>query len=382
MHWRQVGANDLPLSIRQVTGIMSRNFHATAPAFGWSQKTGAVATFLDLRNFKTCSKNDPESFFRVTLNNVSCFHKDELMNVPKVREYLSKAAPVPFASEFPFAQQIDRHLRNVAGYRAYNVFLNEKKIVRPHEAEVRLTSNQVDAVSDVKCFVLHNRERTKEIGRGWYAIMNHLASLPSSIHMRGVRVRQGNIGIGDEHFLADAFSERRFAIWHIGEIHLNYDLKANARRDGFEHNAEHEAFLEQACLLGAHLSKLCRLSSVERSNRQQLERIKNRLDTLGKVTLVTDERQLAELSEKENELRDRLKKLGVKPPRSNGPVHARMLPDVLDGRYLRSVSKKDLLVDIGCRLARELNDSSVTAHMLEKILEPYLRAGIARAESK
>ena len=57
MHWRQEWSNDLPLSIRQVTGIMPRNFHATAPAFGSSQKTGAVATFLDLRNFKTRSKS-------------------------------------------------------------------------------------------------------------------------------------------------------------------------------------------------------------------------------------------------------------------------------------------------------------------------------------
>ena len=336
----------------------------------------AIAKRCVTVSVRDASKSDPESFFRVTLDNVACFHKDELMNVPTVREYLSKVSPVPFAADFPFAQQIGRHLRNVAGYRAYNVFLNDKKIVRPHEAEVKLTSNRVDAVSQIKCFVLHNRERTKEIGRGWYAIISHLAALPSSIHMRGVWVRQGNIGIGDEHFLADAFSERRFAVWHIGEIHLTYDLKANARRDGFEHNAEHEAFLEQACLLGAHLSKLCRQSSVERSNRQQLERIRQRLDALSRVCLITDERQLSELTEEENELRDRLRKLGVKPPHSNGRVHARMLPDVLDGRYLRSVSKKDLLVDVGRRLARELNDSNVTAHMLERILEPYLRTGV------
>ena len=71
-----------------------------------------------------------------------------------------------------------------------------------------------------------------------------------------------------------------------------------------------------------------------------------------------------------------------KPPRANGRAQARMLPDVLDGRCLRSVSKKDLLVDIGGRLAKELNDSSVTAHMLENILEPYLRAGVARTKSK
>lgn len=318
-------------------------------------------------------KDEPESFFRVTLNNVACFHKDELMNIPTLREYLAKVAPVPFATEFPFAACINQHLRNVAGYHAYNVFVNDKRIVRPHEAEVRMGANRLDAISDVKCFVLHDREQTKEIGRGWYAVMDHVASMPSSVHMRGIWVRQGNIGVGDEHFLADVFTERRFAVWHIGEIHLSYDLRANARRDGFEHNTEHEAFLEQACLLGEHLSKLCRQSSSERSDRQRLERIKERLEVLGRVSLVTDETQLAELSQEEDSLRDCLKKLGARPPRAKGRAKTRMLPDVLDGRQLRGLSKKDLLVDVGRRLAKELNDSVVTACVLEKILEPYLR---------
>jgi hypothetical protein len=327
-------------------------------------------------------KNDPESFFRVTLNNVACFHKDELMNIPTLREYLSKVAPVPFAAEFPYAQDINRHLRSVSGYRAYNVFVNDKRVVRPHETEVKLGINQLDAISDVKCFVLHDRERTKEIGRGWYAILDHVASLPASIHMRGVWVRQGNIGVGDEHFLAEAFTERRFAVWHIGEIHLSYDLRANARRDGFEHNSDHEAFLEQACLLGGHLSKLCRHSSSERSNRQQLGRIKERLEVLGKVALVADETQLAELLQEEEDLLDRLKRLGGRAPRINGRTKARLLPDVLDGRHLRSLTKKDLLVDVGCRLAKELNDSAVTARVLERILEPYLTVGTSRSAIK
>ncbi len=53
MHGREVVSDDLPLSVCQVAGIMLRNFHATAPAFGWSQETGAVAHFFGLRNFKT-----------------------------------------------------------------------------------------------------------------------------------------------------------------------------------------------------------------------------------------------------------------------------------------------------------------------------------------
>lgn len=56
MHWREVMPNNLPLAIRQVTGIIPSNFHATAPACGWSQKIGAVALFFNLRNFKTRSE--------------------------------------------------------------------------------------------------------------------------------------------------------------------------------------------------------------------------------------------------------------------------------------------------------------------------------------
>ena len=335
----------------------------------------AIAKKCVTTSVRNASESDPESFFRVTLDNVDCFHKDELMNVPRVREYLSQVAPVPFASHFPYARQINHHLRDLPGYRAYNLFLNCKKIVRPHELEMKLSSKQVDTVSGIERFSLYNRERTKEIGRGWYAITNHLASIPTSVKMRGVRVRQGNIEIGDEYYLAEFFSERRFATWHIGEIHLCYDLKANARRDGFEHNTDHEAFLEQACLLGSHLSTLCRQSSTQRSQYQQIEHIKERLGQLGKVSLVPDEEQLAELSREERELRNRLKEYGERKPHSNGRMKTLVLTKALDGRSLRSVSKKDLLVDVSRRLAGELNDSSITANMLEKILQPYLKSG-------
>jgi hypothetical protein len=60
-----------------------------------------------------------------------------------------------------------------------------------------------------------------------------------------VRVFQGNISIGDEYALEELFSERRFATWHIGGIHVSPALRPNARRDGFEETAAYEKFLDQ-----------------------------------------------------------------------------------------------------------------------------------------
>ena len=68
--------------------------------------------------------------------------------------------------------------------------------------------------------------------------------------MRGIRVRHGNIEVGDERFLDHIYSEKRFATWHIGEIHLNHNIKPNARRDGFEESRDYERFLERTTIIG------------------------------------------------------------------------------------------------------------------------------------
>ena len=55
--------------------------------------------------------------------------------------------------------------------------------------------------------------------------------------IQGIRVRQGNILIGDRTTCNSYFKEERFNGWIIGELHvLDPELIANSRRDDFEKN--------------------------------------------------------------------------------------------------------------------------------------------------
>ena len=71
---------------------------------------------------------------------------------------------------------------------------------------------------------------------GWYGACNWLGSL-SEHEISGVRVRKGNILIGDNKTLNSIFREARFNGWTQGELFVVTDkLIPNARRDDFEQN--------------------------------------------------------------------------------------------------------------------------------------------------
>ncbi len=214
---------------------------------------------------KKAAQNDKDHFFRVEMHGVRRFHSDKLMGIKVVRNYLSQVSPVPYDRlSFSHTEKIDVHFSNVPAYMDYRLTVNGKTVLRPYADKMQVSTNIEDTITDVKLFEFPGS--SSPLAKGWYAIMNHKGSLPLSVAMRGIRVRQGNIQVGDEYFLSPFYLERRFATWTIGEIQIcDHNIRPNARRDGFEHTPEYESFLEHATALGRHLSQLCRKSSSERS---------------------------------------------------------------------------------------------------------------------
>lgn len=208
------------------------------------------------------SENTPAHFFRVTLHNVHRFHSDMLMSVKAVNDYLAHSAPVPYNKQvFSHADAIEAYLSEVADYRCYQIDVNNRQVFRPYADEVKLSTNSSDYIQGIE-FIKFKGVDSNVIALGWYAKTSFLATLPSALNVKSIRVRQGNIEVGGEHFLDDKFSEPRFSGWQIGEIHVvNNALKPNARRDGFEHTPHFEKFLEHSHILGRHLSSLCRKCS-------------------------------------------------------------------------------------------------------------------------
>jgi molecular chaperone HtpG len=250
-----------------------------------------------------------------------------------------------------------------------------------------LGAKNADSITGIELFDVKGRDG-ESIGRGWYAQTKCLASMPTSVGMRGIRVRQGNIEIGNEYFLEDSFAERRFATWHVGEIHLCYSVRANARRDGFEQSAEYEAFLEQTRLLGRHLSQLCRASSKKRSQKVSLERMLQKAERLTRQSFAIDDLHLGKTRAELETLLGRLQgangdveaiprfrqRLSAVLGALNATEHGTpYLMDILDGRSLRYVDAKAILGEVAKAIVQH-HDGQVSAEdLVMLVVGPYMK---------
>lgn len=341
-------------------------------------------------NIRDAAPDEPASFFRVTLKNVQKFHSDVLMNVKSVYDYLAQVAPVEFDHErFNTSELLISKLNKIADYRCYNIYVNDRKVRRPYSDTFQITESNSDSITGIEFFDFIGMENNI-IASGWYAKTSFKASLPSTINIRGIRIRQGNIEIGGEHFLDDKYTERRFGIWQIGEIHIvNNSIKPNARRDGFEQSVNFERFLEQASMLGRHLSSLCRKSSNDRiatirveSTVQKLEQMfSNPLTYLDEkhyeTALTQAQKSLAQIDKAANNgVSDQLKAqyLAMKKNIEKKALKPVYLEQIIDGRKLKKFDNKALLTHIAKIVVDSYSKSSSAEDMLQKIIDPFVKA--------
>lgn len=88
----------------------------------------------------------------------------------------------------------------------------------------------------------------------------------------GLRVRVGNIPIGDQTILEQIFPETRFNSWTVGEVHvLDRRIVPNGRRDEFEANAHYANLVNQLSPIGRDVARRCRTSSTLRSKLREFE---------------------------------------------------------------------------------------------------------------
>ena len=328
-----------------------------------------------------------EGYFKITMEDVNKFHGDELLNVKSIRKYVSKTTPVPYDGNFSFSKAIENHIASVQNYGHYKVLLNGEQIFKPYNNIVTLSGSKEDQIQDVVLFTFRDNIGD-DLAHGWYGKLGHFSSIPISCNCRGILIRAGNIAVGDEYFLSEYYSERRFATWHVGEIFLvNGKMKPNARRDGFEQNSYYESFCEQATILGQHLSKVVREASKLRSAEQRvvvkIEAIEKMMGN-GSVFLDQEEFNLhldhikAEIVELEeifstneflNGLDKRLKKVQLKL--HGFTSNNRLIKNHLDGRRLRKVNKKEIIENICKSIKQNYDETNSAEELMAKVLFPY-----------
>ena len=143
----------------------------------------------------------------------------------------------------------------------YNIFINGEQLYRQYSTFI--TRND-DEIKDIHADLIRTFEG-EVVAWIWFGISCFKGTMRGKNYngLVGLRLRQFNIEIGDDHTLDQFFNDTRFNGYFIGEVHtLSSGLIPNARRDYFVENDALNEF-EDAFKRYANdtLSKLCREGS-------------------------------------------------------------------------------------------------------------------------
>lgn len=215
----------------------------------------------------TSADGFPSRFFEVELRKVSRLRNDLLLNEEIVRNYLSQVAPVPFSNEFKFRQEIQSHLE-AHGIRApIHIEINDGKGQVFHRArnEIFLRDTISTPVNSIE-FVKYCGSDGEICAIGWIGDHAYAGSIPKRHGLGGIRLRAGNIQIGDESILAEIFPEARFSGWAMGDIHvISAKILPNGRRDEFEPSAHYSHFQTELTIQAKNITQLIRERSAQRN---------------------------------------------------------------------------------------------------------------------
>src|SRR6266481_6216973 len=213
------------------------------------------------------SSDYPPHFFEVELCHVIRHKNDLLLNEDAISHYLAQVGPVPFSPQFSFGRQIQQFLDEFNTGKSYHMFVNARKvpIVRPFQSEFEVKSGILNSEAKLETFQIPGvHEGTDAIG--WVLHHDYLGALHDHLGIKGLRLRVGNIQIGDANTVQGVFPEPRFNSWAIGEVHvLNPRLIPNGRRDDFEQNTHYTNLLAHIAPRAKAIAKACRTRSAGRA---------------------------------------------------------------------------------------------------------------------
>jgi len=208
----------------------------------------------------------PDRFFEVELIGVIRHRDDRLLNSAAVADYLSQVAPVPFSPRFSFSSKIDAYLQNHLQLGELEIRINQSEtpLYRPHRDVIEVDGEVTTTFCD-----LETRELTGIDGGvaavAWILHHEYSGALPNKALVKGIRLRTGNIQVGDHTLLEELFPEPRFNSWSVGEVHiLDPKILPNGRRDNFEHNVHIDNVLNQLAPVAREIARRCRHSSIAR----------------------------------------------------------------------------------------------------------------------
>lgn len=255
---------------------------------------GDDSTVTDVLAQICSSSHFPEKesshYFRVILEGVD--DSSGLIDYENVKSYISQNAPVPYNPEsFIWGQEIIRRIKNEGiDIKAYDVSVTYGTetvyIYKPYKDSflVDKGKNQYDRIQDIE-LVKITQDDGSISAIGWIGKTSYLGSIYDKA-IKGLRLRKGNILIGDSQTLNVVFKDARFNGWSIGEIFaLSLSLIPNARRDNFEKNSSYFYLFEHLTKQAVEITKEIRTASLLRNKdfSSALTQVENATTSAGKI---------------------------------------------------------------------------------------------------
>lgn len=232
-----------------------------------------LSEIVDAITTTTATNGDPgEPFLEVRLEGVPRQGDDRIMSPDAVGDYLSQVAPVPLHLEFAYAAQIAETLAVAVKLGTLEISINGAvPLTRPFRDLLPIEGGRPLRLREVAFVEVPSVDGG--IGAvGWVAHHDYEGAIHPSTHVRGLRVRSGDVQVGEAGVLADIFPEARFDAWTVGEIHvLDPRIIPNGRRDDFERNVHLANLKNHLAPLGRDVANRCRTSSRDRKRLRDLE---------------------------------------------------------------------------------------------------------------
>lgn len=231
-------------------------------------------TILDVLNevysIETYPEKENTHYFSVIMDGVD--ESVKLTDYNEVIAYLSQNVPVPYDPvRFTWGREISNRLAqkgcNIEAYNVFVTYQNKREPVYKPYGDTFLMDkgkNIKDRISDVQIICITNSDK-ELLAAGWVATTSFLGSIYDR-NIKGVRVRKGNILIGDSQTMNIVFKDARFNGWSIGEIFaMHPKLIPNARRDNFEKNPTYFTFIEKLTTIASSVTREIRNASLKRN---------------------------------------------------------------------------------------------------------------------
>jgi|SRR5579862_2983901 len=267
----------------------------------------------------------PAHFFEVELRGVVRLRSDNLLNASAIAEYLSQVAPVPFAPEFRFGAEIASRLREHVNLDGLEIRVSgiDPPVYRPHGNALGVEGKHQSVFESVSFFEIPAVDG-EPAAVGWVLHHGYEGAIPNDALIKGLRLRSGNIQVGDHALLEELFPEARFNSWAVGEVHvLDPRVVTNGRRDNFEQNAHFHNLLNHLSPVARDIARRCRMSSVLRNRLREFElqatNVRETLDIVEQAGVGDAERERLALSAELGLLRmDKI--AGTELPMADGPA--------------------------------------------------------------